>query len=86
MTIADLPIGSEIVIDSNILIYARGRLSAQCDDLLARCGRMEFLPSISTITLAEFCHRQMLYEAQAATALGSNPSRRLASRPELVRS
>jgi predicted nucleic acid-binding protein len=85
MILADLPTGSDIVIDSNILIYARGRLSAECENLLKRCARMEFVPAIATITLAEFCHRQMVYEAQAATALGSNPARRLASRPELVR-
>jgi len=85
MTLANVPVGSEIVIDSNIFIYARGRLSAECENLLDRCARNEVRAALSTITLAEFCHRQMIYEAQALTTLGSNPARRLATRPELVR-
>jgi predicted nucleic acid-binding protein len=85
MTLSDLPVGSKILIDANILIFGRGRLSQQCENFLDRCAREEFSGAISTITLAEFCHRQMIYEAQAMTTLGSNPARRLGSRPELVR-
>jgi predicted nucleic acid-binding protein len=85
MTLAILPPGSQILIDANILIYGRGGLSSQCEDFLNRCGRGEFIGVISTITVAEFCHRQMLFEAQATMTLGSNPARRLAARPEVVK-
>jgi predicted nucleic acid-binding protein len=85
MTLADLPVGSEVIVDANILIYSRRRASAQCADFLASCGKREYHGGLSTVTIAEFCHRQMIYDAQNSTTLGSNPAKRLAARPELVK-
>ena len=33
-----LPAGTEILIDANVIVYAVNVLSAQCRDVLRRCG------------------------------------------------
>jgi predicted nucleic acid-binding protein len=82
MTLSDLPTGSSIVIDANILIYRN--VSPQCGAFLKRCADGDFTAAISAVSLAEFCHRRMMIEAQAIGTLGSNPAKRLAARPDLV--
>jgi predicted nucleic acid-binding protein len=86
MTLADLPNGSEVLIDSNILIFSRRRASAQCATFLSHCVNRRFLGAVSIHAVAEFCHRQMIYEAQSLSSLGSNPAKRLGSQPAVVRS
>ena len=44
MNLAELPEGSSVVIDANILIFRK--LSAQCGEFLARCGKGEFRAAI----------------------------------------
>jgi predicted nucleic acid-binding protein len=85
MKLADLPVGSEVIVDANILIYSRRLASTQCSTFLERCANREFFGALSTVTVAEFCHRQMMYDAQNHTKLGSNPAKRLAAQPELVK-
>jgi predicted nucleic acid-binding protein len=85
MTLADLPLGSVVLIDANILIFSRRRASAECETFLSRCMNREFTAVLSTIVVAEFCHRQMIYDAQQTGTVGSNPAKRLAERPEVVK-
>jgi predicted nucleic acid-binding protein len=84
MTLRDIPAGSRILIDANILIFARRKMSIQCEELLLSCARGELFGSISILTLAEICHRRMIQEAQSVRQLGSNPARRLSEQRLLI--
>lgn len=85
MTLDDIPSGSTILIDANVLIYARRGMSGQCRRLLERCASREISGVLSAIVVAEFCHRRMMQEAQSRGLAGSNPARALAQDPALVR-
>ena len=77
--------GVTILIDTNVLLYARDRRSGQCRSLLQRCEQGDVNGVITLPTVAEFCHRCMIEEAQSKGLVGSNPARALSERPELVR-
>jgi predicted nucleic acid-binding protein len=83
MTLADLPFGTRVAIDANILIYRK--VSPECGAFLNQCASGDFAAAIPSVSLAEFCHRRMMIEAQALGSLGSNPAKRLAGKSELVR-
>lgn len=86
MTVQAIPTGSRCCIDANILIYAEAGYSEQAKALLARCTQATIVGILPFAALLKVCHRLMLIEARATGKLaGSNPERRLASRPELVR-
>ena len=86
MTVEEIPAGSRCCIDANILIYAEAGYSEQAQALLARCTQATIVGFLPFAALLEVCHRLMLIEARATGKLtGSNPARKLASRPELVR-
>jgi predicted nucleic acid-binding protein len=84
MNLEDIADGAVVFIDTNTLIYARTGKSAQCRHLIARCQSRAVSGVISGFVVAEFCHRRMMQEAQAAGRAATNPSRALAQRPELV--
>ncbi len=87
MTVQAIPTGSRCCIDANILIHAEAGYSEQAKELLARCSRATIVGILPFAALLEVCHRLMLIEARATGKLtGSNPTRKLASRPELVQS
>jgi predicted nucleic acid-binding protein len=83
MTLADLPFQSRVAIDANILVYRK--VSAECAAFLKRCAAGDFVAAIPSVSLAEFCHRRMMIEAQAVGSLGSNPAKRLAGKHDAVR-
>ncbi len=85
MNLQDIVNGSTVLIDTNVLLYARNRRSPQCRQLLARCEQGAVNGVITLPTLAEFTHRCMIQEAQGHRLVGSNPARTLSERPELVR-
>jgi len=85
MNLDDIPAGSRILIDANILIYARRGMSAQCCRLLVRCAEGEVNGVLTTIALAEFCHRRMMQEAQSRGLSASNPAKALGQNPAIVR-
>lgn len=85
MSLDAIPAGSRVLIDANILIYARGGMSEQCRRFLVRCAEREVSGVLSSIALAEFCHRRMMQEAQSLGLSGSNPARALSQNPALVR-
>ena len=47
MTLDDIPSGSTILIDANVLIYARRGMSGQCRRLLERCAAHEVIGAFS---------------------------------------
>jgi predicted nucleic acid-binding protein len=85
MSLDAIPPGAEVLIDANILIYARRGMSAQCRQLLERCARREINGAVTIISIAEFCHRRMMQEAQSRGLTGANPARALAQNQALVR-
>ena len=85
MSLDAIPVGARVLIDANILIYARQAMSAQCHRLLERCARREVIGVLTTIVVAEFCHRRMMQEAQSRGLSGSNPAKCLAQNPAIVK-
>lgn len=85
MTLDAIPAGAQVLLDANVLIYARLRQSEQCRRLLLRCGAREIRGAVSSIVLAEFCHRRMMQEAQSHGLTGANPAKNLARNPSRVR-
>jgi predicted nucleic acid-binding protein len=84
MTLDDIPSGTVVLLDANILIYARRGASVQCQRLLARCAAREIRGCLTTIAVAEFCHRRMMQEAQSLGLAGSNPAKALSQNPALL--
>jgi len=84
MTLAEIPAGTAVLLDANVLIYARRGLSAEARRLLERIALQEIVGAITTIILAEFCHRRMMQEAQSLGLARHQPARELATHPEVV--
>lgn len=85
MTLEAIPAGSDVLLDANILIYARRGMSEQCRGLLARCTNGEVRGLLTTVGVAEFCHRRMMQEAQSLGLVASNPAKALSQNPALIR-
>jgi predicted nucleic acid-binding protein len=65
LRLSDLPLGSRVFLDANIMIYGLSGASPDCRQLLDRCLRQE-LAGISLFeTLNEATHKLMLGEACA---------------------
>lgn len=85
MNLQDIVNGSTVLIDTNVLLYARAHRSPQCRQFLVRCEQSAVNGVVTLPILAEFSHRCMIQEAQGNRLVGSNPARTLSERPELVR-
>jgi len=86
MTLADVPRSETAFIDSNILIYHFTGRSDDCSAFLARIEAGEVRGFTGQTILLEVARRLMMIEAaEKGFPLGSNPSARLARRPDLVR-
>jgi predicted nucleic acid-binding protein len=85
MSLDTIPPGAQVLLDANILIYAKCGLSAQCRRLLERCVQHDLNGVLTTVVVAEVCHRRMMQEAQSRGLSGSNPAKTLAQNPALVR-
>lgn len=79
MSLDTIPAGARVLIDANILIYAKRAMSVQCRRLLERCARHEVNAVLTTIVVAEFCHRRMMQESQSRGLSGANPATKLPS-------
>lgn len=64
MSLDTIATGSTILLDANILVYARKRQSPECERLLERCGHGELRGILPTHTLAEVSHVLMTLEAR----------------------
>jgi predicted nucleic acid-binding protein len=84
MTLDDIPDGSRVLVDANIIIYMLGRKSPQCSSLLARCDSGTVQGWITSNIAAEVCHRRMMQEAQSCGLAGSNPARALGQNKRLI--
>jgi len=84
MTPDDIPAGTAVLLDANILIHARRGTSVQCQRLLARCAAREIRGFLTTIAVAEFCHRRMMQESQSLGLAGPNPAKALGQNPALL--
>jgi predicted nucleic acid-binding protein len=84
MTLDDIPAGTAVLLDANILIYARRSASVQSQRLLVRCAAREIRGFITAIAVAEFCHRRMMQESQSLGLVGANPARALGQNPALL--
>lgn len=85
MNLEDIVGGSTVLVDTNVLLYARNSRSRQCRHLLQRCEQGAVIGVVTLVTMAEFSHRFMVQEAQGNRLVGSNPARTLSEHPELVR-
>ena len=86
MNISDIPKQSHVIIDTNILNYAIENISKECVELLRRCAVAEINGIIPSNVLAEFIHVRMMTEAKGfGMNPGSNPARKLAEKPEIIR-
>lgn len=66
MTFLDIPAGSNVFVDSNILVYHFGPhpvLQAPCQHLLERISRSEIAGVTSSAVLSDVAHRLMTFEA-----------------------
>lgn len=84
MSLDDIPFGSRILLDANVLIYARRGVCVQSRRLLERGGSGEAVGIVRTFVLAEYCHRRMMQEAQSCGLAAVNPAKTLAQDPALV--
>lgn len=84
MNLDAIPAGSAVLIDANVAIYARHGMSEQCRRLFARCVAGEVHGVMTSVGVAEFCHRRMMQEAQSLGLCGSNPAKALGGSPSLI--
>ena len=85
MTLTDIPDGSSVLLDTNIVLYASAQRSLECAGLLERiaCGAVEGI--MTTVTLGELCHRWMMQECKdRGMALGGNPARAMSEKRHLI--
>jgi predicted nucleic acid-binding protein len=85
MNLDEVPDGSRVFVDANIIIYMLGRKSAQSRAFLSRCDAGAVEGFISTLVAGEVGHRRMMMEAQSKQLIGANPARALAQKREAIR-
>ena len=81
--LSDLPNGSDIFIDANVLVYGLMNKSASCFQLLERCSREEVSGATSFEVIAEATHAFMLAEARSKGLQGT--AKYLSAHPEQVK-
>ena len=87
--LADLPSGSRVLIDANIVVYAaqsEATFGATCNGLLDRVARKDVSAAISLGAVIEALHRLMIHEAAALHGFPPQGAlRRLQKQPELIK-
>ena len=61
--LTELPAGTEVLLDANVLIYALTKRSPECSALLRRCAVQEVFGFTTVEVVNDVCHRLMLAEA-----------------------
>jgi predicted nucleic acid-binding protein len=84
MNLDRIPSGS-VLLDANIVLYARMGASPQCSRLLERCAGGEVRGVLASHILSEVMHGLMMAEAAVGGFAGSNRAQRLADQPEKVK-
>ena len=86
MKLEDLPDGTTIFVDANILIYHFSGLSLECQAFLQRCESRQVDAYTGVHIVLEVMHRLMMLEAlQKGFIIGGQPARRLKEHPEIVK-
>lgn len=86
MRLPDIRNDEWVILDTNILIYANQRKSAECVQLLRRCALLEVKGIVPMPMAAELVHTLMLIEARENGWIDRhNPARVLSEKPDLVR-
>lgn len=80
-----LPKGTRVAVDANVLIYHFAGLSKQCKGFLLRCQAGEVQGICSSHIALEVLHRLMMLESVERGLATSNPARRMAEAPEKVK-
>jgi predicted nucleic acid-binding protein len=81
---SSLPAGSRVFLDANILIYAAGTSSRECQDLITKCAQRLLTGICLYETLNEVTHRMMLLEARAKGLIRSGQVKELREHRDLV--
>jgi predicted nucleic acid-binding protein len=86
MKLEDVPAGTTIFVDANILIYHFSGLSLECQAFLQRCESRQVDAYTGAHIVLEVMHRLMMLEAlQKGFITGGQPARRLKEHPEIVK-
>ena len=86
MKLEDLPEGSSIFVDANILIYHFSGTSRECQAFLQRCESRQVEAFTGVHIVLEVSHRLMRLEAlQRGLITGGQPARKLKEQPEIVK-
>jgi len=86
MKLEDVPAGTTIFVDANILIYHFSGLSLECQAFLQRCESRQVDAYTGVHIVLEVMHRLMMLEAlQKGFITGGQPARRLKEHPEIVK-
>lgn len=85
LPLSRLPRGSRVFLDANVLIYAAGASSKECDELLAKCSQQQITGVCLYETLNEATHRLMLLEARAKGLIRTGQVKELREHPRAVR-
>ena len=86
MTVTQIPDGTRVFLDSNVLVHAIARRSVQCCALLDRCSREEVCGLICTEVIHEITHKLMLVEAANNGLIAEERASLLSGKPDTVRS
>ncbi len=86
LTLDEIPDGSTVFLDANILVYYSTGTSVSCRRLLDRCASEAVHGLTSLTVLFEVARRLMIIEAQQKGLIrGRNPAQKLAESPEIVK-
>ncbi|SRR6266436_5323704 len=83
--IENLPVGSDVIIDANIFIYALSNHSPLCTAFLRRCASEDLLGVTTVEVVNEVTHRLMLGEALAKGFVQKANASELKKKPEAVK-
>lgn len=86
MKLSELPVGSRIAVDANIVLYHFSGHSKRCSDFLRRAQTGQIVAFMPAHIGLELLHRLMMLEAVAdgITSSGS-PAKKMSGRPDSVR-
>src|SRR5438034_8817650 len=86
MRLSQIHNDEEVLIDTNILVYANQQKSDECRKLLRRCAAREVKGVVAIPIVAELAHALMIIEARENGWIErGNPARALSEHPEMVR-
>lgn len=80
-----VPVGSDILIDTNVFIYGLSNQSTQCKDFLERCSREQVFGITLYTVVNEATHRFMIAELRAKDLADKNPVKYLSENPQKVK-